>query len=262
LSQEAVRKENLNYFEQGIDKEAIHPCFKKWDGNSVEIERVMNRTLLRASDKDPVLIVGESGTGKEYVAKAILKIKEYALKEDSHQEQPEVPYVAINCSTLNEELVIAELFGYVKGAFTGSSSTGRTGYFTKAKGGILFLDEFHHLNLYIQAKLLRAKQENEIFQVGSDKPTKIDVKLLLATTLDPDQIINPNPDGNSVILPDLIHRLNPYSMIHIPPLRERGFDILWFVKVALKENVFLKKMTNMRSHFWLLIIIKMVMFVC
>jgi DNA-binding NtrC family response regulator len=156
-----------------------------------------------------VLVTGETGTGKELIARAI------------HKSSPrgKNAFVALNCAAIPEQLLEDELFGHVKGAFTGAQND-RTGRFEQAHQGTLFLDEIGDMNLALQAKLLRVLQESEFEKVGSSKTVKVDVRIVAATSADLERKI---ADGN--FRADLYHRLNVVHL-RIPPLRERPGDLL------------------------------------
>lgn len=155
-----------------------------------------------------VIIQGESGTGKEYVSKLI------------HQKSKRLdgPFVAIDCGALSKDLAGSELFGHVKGAFTGATQD-KVGQFEAASGGTLFLDEIGNLSYDVQVKLLRAIQERKIRRVGGNNDLPIDVRIIAATNEDLVQFVK---QGN--FREDLYHRLNEFK-IQIPPLRERGNDV-------------------------------------
>ncbi len=155
-----------------------------------------------------VLVTGENGSGKELVARAIHEAS------PRHRE----PFVEVNCAAIPSELVESELFGHVKGAFTGAVGD-QTGKFDAADGGTLFLDEIGDLALSAQAKILRALQEGVIVRVGDSRPVKVDVRVIAATNRDLEQDI---ADGR--FREDLYFRLNVMP-IHVPPLRERAVDI-------------------------------------
>jgi len=176
------------------------------------IERIRDRDL-------PVLITGETGTGKEVVAQAI-----YLLSSRNRR-----PFVAINCCTLPDELLDSELFGHIKGAFTGATSN-RKGLFQQAHGGALFLDEIGDVSPRLQAKLLRALQEGEVRPVGGETSVRVDVRVIVATNQDLDQMV-----AQGTFRQDLLFRLNVIP-IHIPPLRERREDILPLVEHFLEQE--------------------------
>lgn len=173
----------------------------------------------RASEyKATVLITGESGTGKELIARAI------------HTRSPRknAPFVAINCAAIPEALLESELFGYIKGAFSGANQTKR-GLFEEAHGGTLFLDEIGEFPYPIQSKLLRALQEEEIRRLGDTKTIKVDVRIIAATSRD----LAADVESGS-FRGDLFYRLNVFP-IHIPPLRERREDIPRLVEYIIRK---------------------------
>ncbi len=170
-----------------------------------------------------VLISGESGTGKEMVARAIHYNSKFSA----------APFVPVNCGAIPENLLESELFGHVKGAFTGATSS-RIGFFQAAQGGTLFLDEITNTSLSVQAKLLRVIQEKEVTMLGDVKPQKINLRLISASNSNISELIE-----KGVFREDLFYRLNIIS-IHIPPLRDRKEDIplliRFFNKKFSKEN--------------------------
>ncbi len=176
-----------------------------------EIERV-------APYKTGVLIAGESGTGKEMVARTI-----HALSPRGGG-----PWVAINCSAIPRDLLESELFGYVKGAFTGAGQN-RAGRLEQAQGGTLFLDEIADLDTALQAKLLRVLQEREFSPVGSDQVRSLDVRFIAATNRSLKELVR---DGK--FREDLFYRLDVYSIV-VPPLRERRDDIPVLAEAFLHE---------------------------
>ncbi|MFW0766327.1 sigma-54-dependent Fis family transcriptional regulator [Trabulsiella odontotermitis] len=172
--------------------------------------RILKNLISRiAPSPSSVLIVGESGTGKEVVARAIHKLSDRKAK----------PFIAINCAAIPEQLLESELFGYVKGAFTGASANGKTGLVQAANHGTLFLDEIGDMPLTLQAKLLRAIEAREIQPVGSSNPIAVDIRIISATNQNLEQFI---ADGK--FREDLYYRLNVIPL-RLPPLRERQEDI-------------------------------------
>jgi two-component system response regulator HydG len=178
-------------------------------GRAPALQEALTRAAKVAPTETTVLLTGESGTGKELVARAL------------HHGSPraEGPFLAVNCAALPETLVEAELFGHEKGAFTGADKQ-RPGRFEQAAGGTLFLDEVADLPLPAQAKLLRVLQEREFQRVGGTATLRADVRLITATNRDLAVAV---ADGQ--LREDLFYRLNVFR-VHLPPLRERGEDIL------------------------------------
>lgn len=182
-------------------------------GKSRPMQKVFTAIEKAASTSATVVITGESGTGKELVARAI----HYSSSRAS------APFVPVNCGGIPESLLESELFGYVKGAFTGAFES-RAGFFQTADGGTIFLDEISETSTAMQVKLLRVLQEKEICMVGSRRTQKVDVRILAATNKDLLGMVNAGHFRE-----DLYYRLNVIN-IDISPLRERGDDILRLIQ--------------------------------
>ncbi|MFD1186599.1 sigma-54-dependent transcriptional regulator [Pontibacter rugosus] len=187
-------------------------------GQSDQAQQIEEFITLVAPTNLSVIIEGESGTGKEYVARMM------------HQQSKrhDKPFVAIDCGALSKELAGSELFGYVKGAFTGAMKD-KEGQFEAAEGGTLFLDEIGNLPYEIQVKLLRALQERKVRKLGSTTDQDVDVRVLAATNEDLVQAIS-----NGQFREDLYHRLNEFK-INVPPLRDRNGDVVLFAKHFLAQ---------------------------
>lgn len=183
------------------------------------MHRVFNLVEIFAPTNETILIVGETGTGKDLIAKKIHDLSPRKSK----------PYVAVNLASISHSLFESELFGNVKGSFTGSTND-KLGYFESANGGTIFLDEIGELPKELQGKLLRAIQYNEIFKIGSSNPIKLDIRIIAATNRDLADAV-----GKGNFRADLYYRLNR-GHISLPPLRKRGNDVLllsnYLIKVA------------------------------
>ena len=188
-------------------------------GSCPQMMELFRRIRKVAQTNSTVLINGESGTGKELVARAI-----HNLSSRKDQE-----IISVNCAAIPENLIESELFGHEKGAFTGATAT-RTGLVEAANSSTLFLDEIGELPLEAQARLLRVLQENEIRKVGSVQSKKVDVRLVVATHRDLKQLVI---DGQ--FREDLYYRINVMTLL-IPPLRERGNDILELADAILQRT--------------------------
>ncbi|MEW5888730.1 MAG: sigma-54 dependent transcriptional regulator [Pseudomonadota bacterium] len=180
------------------------------------IEDMLPRLARHAS---AVLISGESGVGKEHVAQALHRLGSGDLK---------APFIAVNCGAITESLFEAELFGHEKGAFTGATRQ-KKGYFEQAHGGTLFLDEIGELPHAMQVKLLRAIQERRIVRVGGEASIPVNLRLVCATNRDLKEMVE-----QGLFREDLFYRINVIQL-HIPPLRSRKEDILWFACMFLEE---------------------------
>jgi DNA-binding NtrC family response regulator len=188
-------------------------------GRSRPMQEVIRRAELVASTKSTVLITGETGTGKELVARAI----------HDRSAQRSMPLIKVNCAAIPETLLESELFGHVRGAFTGAANT-KKGRFALADGGTIFLDEIATMNQTLQAKLLRVLQEREFEPLGSERTEKIDVRVIAATNRDLRQMVAENRFQE-----DLFYRLNVIP-IEIPPLRERREDIPPLVEHFVRKH--------------------------
>jgi len=205
-------------------------------GESNKLMELKKRVLKVAKSSSTVLITGESGTGKEMFARAI---------HDASSRR-EFPFVAINCGAIPDTLLESELFGYVKGAFTGANVNGKIGKFEFADKGTIFLDEIGDMPIYMQVKLLRALQEKEIVRIGNNKPISIDVRVIAATNKNLVQMIK---DG--LFREDLYYRLSVIP-IEIPPLRERIDDIkiLTYYFANKYSKFFNKKFIGIDRDLW------------
>jgi two-component system response regulator AtoC len=198
---------------------SAHPGFKELIGDSPSMRNVLS-VIRRAAHVDAsVLITGESGTGKEVVARTL----------HHHGRRAQKSFLPINCTAIPEGLLESELFGHVRGAFTGAIATKR-GLFERADGGTLFLDEVGDMGAGLQAKLLRVLQDHEVRPVGSTQAVKVDVRIIAATNRNLDVEMEAGRFRE-----DLYYRLNVIP-IHLPPLRERPEDIPSLVDAFLRRH--------------------------
>lgn len=188
-------------------------------GKSKAMDQVVDIVRRVSASESTILITGESGTGKELLAREIHK----------HSLRTNAPFVVVDCGALVETLFESELFGHVKGSFTGAHVT-KHGRFEVANGGTIFLDEISNISLNIQAKLLRAIQEKEITRIGSTRPTKVDVRIIAATNENLAECVNAGKFRE-----DLFYRLSVVP-VHLPPLRERKEDIPLLIDHFLKRH--------------------------
>ncbi|MEL7647267.1 MAG: sigma 54-interacting transcriptional regulator [Sedimentibacter sp.] len=213
-------------------------------GKSNETLSLINNIKKVAKSSSTVLITGESGTGKEMVATSI-------WRESDRKDQK---FVAVNCAAIPEALLESELFGYVKGAFSGADPKGRIGKFELANQGIIFLDEIGDMPIYLQAKLLRVLQEKNITRIGSNHVIPIDVKVIAATNADLKEMMI-----KKKFREDLYYRLNVIP-INIKPLRERPDDIVELVEHFISKyvrllnktysHIDLNTMNLLKNHYW------------
>ncbi|MDU4599095.1 MAG: sigma 54-interacting transcriptional regulator, partial [Clostridium sporogenes] len=188
-------------------------------GESKAMIQLKNRIKKIASSSSTVLITGESGTGKEVIARAI------HCESDKNTN----PFIAINCGAIPDALLESELFGYVRGAFSGADPNGRVGKFELANKGIIFLDEIGDMPLYLQVKILRVLQERKLVRIGSNHLIDLDIRVIAATNKDLKKLIKENKFRK-----DLYYRLNVIPL-KIPPLRERKEDIDLLMKMLIKK---------------------------
>jgi DNA-binding NtrC family response regulator len=186
-------------------------------GRTPVMTAVYKQIAHAASADAPVLIIGESGTGKELVARAI----------HQHGNRSGRPFVPINCGALTETLLESELFGHIKGSFTGAVTDSK-GVFQTAHTGTVFLDEVGEMSPALQVKLLRVLQEGEVRAVGTSRPVKVDVRIVAATNVDVERVVS---EGK--FRQDLFYRLG-VVIINLPPLRERREDIPLLIERFLK----------------------------
>ena len=201
-------------------------------GTSPGMQQMFDLIVNAAQSDAPVIIFGESGTGKEMVAKAI---HDASMRKDN-------PFVKVNCAALNESLLESELFGHVKGAFTGAFQN-REGRFEAAHRGTIFLDEIGDLPLSTQVKLLRVLEETVIEKVGDNNPIDVDVRIISATNRDLKALVD-----KADFREDLFYRINVIPMT-VPPLRDRVDDIpiladAFFKRIKLKNNKKIQGITN------------------
>jgi len=212
-----LRKQLLGRFE-----------FSNIIGNSPAMRLVFERMSRIVKTDSTVLITGDSGTGKELVARAL----------HFNGNRKERPFVAVNCSAIPEALLESELFGHVRGAFTGAIKD-KAGKFEAANHGTIFLDEIGTMPLHLQTKLLRVLQEQEVERVGSNKTVKLHVRVISATNLDLEKKVK-----QGEFREDLFYRLNIIPL-HLPPLRERRQDIIHLVQHFLEKQGRLMGRPNM-----------------
>src|SRR5947209_14020203 len=188
-------------------------------GASLAMRAIYQRTRLVAASRASVLIVGETGTGKELIARAIHRLS----------PRGDGPYVRVNCGALTESLLESELFGHIKGAFTGAIDN-KTGRFEAAHGGTIFLDEISSMSAKLQVKLLRVLQENEFERVGESRTIRVDTRVVAATN----QFLEDEIEAGR-FRDDLYYRLNVVP-VYLPPLRERREDFPDLVRCFLERH--------------------------
>jgi DNA-binding NtrC family response regulator len=215
--QRALRKLKVRLASRALAPtgDAVHPGLL---GESAAMQRVFSAITKAAATSATVLITGDSGTGKELVARAV------------HYSSPRAsaPFVPVNCGGIPEGLLESELFGYVKGAFTGALET-RAGFFQTAEGGTIFLDEISETSAAMQVKLLRVLQDREVCMVGDNRARKVDVRIIAATNKDLLSLVE-----KRAFREDLFFRLNVITVV-VPPLRERDQDVLLLARHFLTK---------------------------
>ncbi len=208
----------------------IHQGFKGIIGESPEMKKVFSIIKLAAPTDSNILITGESGTGKEVIAQAIHRI---SLRKDK-------PFIACDCSALTPTLLESELFGHVKGSFSGAIST-KQGLFEVANNGTLFLDEVSNINLEIQSKLLRVLETRKLRRVGDTAERTIDIRLITSSNRDLSKMVK-----NGDFREDLFYRLQVIP-IHLPPLRERHEDIITLTTTFLDS---IRRTNDIRAKYF------------
>ncbi len=213
------RSRNIQEKVKAHQSKAIKSSPSDFFATSPALDKVLHMTTKVAQTDASVMLLGESGVGKEVFANHI------------HKNSPRIkkPFIAINMAAIPNNLIESELFGYEKGAFTDATES-KMGQFEQANNGTLFLDEIAEMPYEVQAKLLRALQEQEIRRLGSQKHIKIDVRIISATNADLSEKIT-----NGTFRKDLYYRLNTIP-IHIPPLRERSEEIMQIANAVLIKN--------------------------
>ena len=214
----ALEKQNLSNLVKTYQKNFERDKFHGFIGASLTMQAVYHIIESAASSRATVFITGESGTGKEVCAEAI------------HQEggRRGAPFIALNCAAIPRDLIESEIFGHVKGAFTGASAE-RHGAATQADGGTLFLDEIGEMDIDLQSKLLRFVQTGSFQKVGGSKVEKVDVRFICATNRDPLEMVS-----KGTFREDLFYRLHVIP-IHLPALRERAGDVLLIAEYFLQQ---------------------------
>lgn len=199
-------------------------------GNCEQIKKVLNIAKIVAPTDSTVLIVGETGTGKELLAKYIHK----------NSKRANGPFIAINCGAIPKDLAESEFFGYERGAFTGATEKFKQGRFEMAHHGTIFLDDVSELTMELQVKLLRVLQEKRFFRLGGTKEISVDVRVVTSTNRVLEELVE-----QGRFREDLYYRLN-VARIELPPLRDRGDDIMLLASAFVKEfnKKFGKKVTG------------------
>ena len=223
-----LKIENLEQKQKHLS-DKIDSNFNQIIGKSVAMQNVFQMIDKVSTTDANVLILGENGTGKEVIAREIHRKSERANEV----------FISVDIGALQENLFESELFGHVKGAFTDAKED-RAGRFEIASGGTLFLDEIGNLPIALQAKLLTAVQNKEVYRIGSNKPIPVDIRLICATNKEPAEMVE---KGN--FREDLLYRINTIT-INLPPLRERDDDIILLAQFFLKQYSEKYNKTNLK----------------
>lgn len=214
----AIKK--LNILEDQLNnREELEDYFPRIIGSSQKMYEVKHLAYKASKSDSNVLILGESGTGKSMIAEAIHNISNRSEKE----------FIHINCGSIPENLIESELFGYEKGAFTGAKNEGKIGYFEKANGGTLLLDEIGELPINVQPKLLKVLQDKKFYRVGGVKEIEVDLKIIAATNKDLEKEVKVGSFRE-----DLFYRINVLP-IFLPPLKKRREDIFDIINHLLPQ---------------------------
>ncbi|GAB4204440.1 MAG: hypothetical protein OHK0013_19400 [Sandaracinaceae bacterium] len=218
LLQNAMLLDQLRTDRDQLEEQLHEKTFGDLVGTSPSLVEVFSKVKKVATTDISVLITGETGTGKELIAR---EVHRRSARKDG-------PFVVVNCGAIPENLMESELFGHVRGAFTGAIAT-RTGKFQQANGGTLFLDEVGEMPVALQVKLLRALQERVVNKVGDAKPERVDIRVIAATNRNLEEEIK-----KGTFREDLYYRLNVVNL-HLPPLRARGDDVILLAKFLLSK---------------------------
>jgi transcriptional regulator with GAF, ATPase, and Fis domain len=218
LLQNALLLDQLRTDRDQLEEQLHEKTFGDLIGTNPSLVEVFNKVKKVATTDISVLITGETGTGKELIAR---EVHRRSARKDG-------PFVVVNCGAIPENLMESELFGHVRGAFTGAIAT-RAGKFQQASGGTLFLDEIGEMPVALQVKLLRALQERVVNKVGDAKPERVDIRVIAATNRNLEEEIK-----KGAFREDLYYRLNVVNL-HLPPLRARGDDVVLLAKFLLSK---------------------------
>jgi transcriptional regulator with GAF, ATPase, and Fis domain len=218
LLQNAMLLDQLRTDRDQLEEQLHEKTFGDLIGTNPSLVEVFTKVKKVATTDISVLITGETGTGKELIAREVHR----------RSQRKDGPFVVVNCGAIPENLMESELFGHVRGAFTGAIAT-RSGKFQQASGGTLFLDEIGEMPVALQVKLLRALQERVVNKVGDAKPERVDIRVIAATNRNLEDEIK-----KSAFREDLYYRLNVVNL-HLPPLRERGDDVVLLAKFLLSK---------------------------